>query len=470
MRRKPLGASGLFIAVILLLIAATVIAALALTGIRGQADRSTAVAAQFRSIQDGLQGFVAINGRLPCPANPALDTGDAEPSAASAACNFPAGTVPWKAIGIRREDAIDPWGSKISYRVLTGATGLTQAGGASMVNCDTAEPAPTGVGVGGLCRVSQNTTEAEFLAGKGLQIRNYPGQAFDPAALPAVNVNDAAYVLVSHGATGLGGFTSAGQQKPVPASTGELANIAAAGPFGAYASSTPDVGAEAAAHFDDLIAYATVGDLLRLAGVGGRDWPEPGTLLFDAATVGGAMGTGAASPGSTGQATLNFGVATASGMTGSGTATDIAYDEAGGYGGLGIAGGGDNRIQSSANEYLRFDSPTSFQNFGITVADFGYYGATYYEIVELRFLLGTTPVLTKYGVACNIDGGLASFLVNVGADFNAVEIRPWPAYEINSATLSGITALLVSEVRACDATEPNCRTTLDAVANRCSVV
>jgi len=152
----------------------------------------------------------------------------------------------------------------------------------------------------------------------------------------------------------------------------------------------------------------------------------------------------------------------------SGLSSELSFDVVGADSGIGIAGGGSNLIQSSANEYLRIDFTNKGQNFGASLADFGTYGSFYIEIVEFRFYLDGTQVSNAFGVACNVDGGLASFLVPVGTDFNRVEIAPVPAFEVFSGTLSGITALLVSEVRVCPAGEVNCRTTLDAPANRCS--
>ena len=60
-------------------------------------------------------------------------------------CTFRNGTVPWVTLGLSADDAVDAWGRKISYRVYDGPTGMTQALGASMSDCDTVEPAPGAV-------------------------------------------------------------------------------------------------------------------------------------------------------------------------------------------------------------------------------------------------------------------------------------------------------------------------------------
>lgn len=466
MRRSQSGASGIFVAVVLILIAAAIIAAVALTRGTAQVERGNLASDQFARIHLGLVQYVAANGRLPCPANPALDVGDAEPAAASAACSFPQGTVPWKTIGIPRADSIDPWGGKIAYRVFSGATGLTQDGGASMVNCEDLpahEPAPQAVTANGLCSTgatpeANDTTEAAFLVNKGLPITTF-GTAS----------TNAAYVLVSHGPSGLGAFATGGVQKmPLPANADELANLNAAGPFVARAASASGVDPTSAAHYDDLLASATVESLIRAAGRNGRNWPDTAaaalSLVFDAARVSAAAGAPVTPGSGVGATTLTFGNAQVTGVAAGAAPTEMAYGENAGYGGLGVNGGGSPMIQSSANELLRIEFAENFQKLGVTLNHFGFYGFFYVELVEFRFFLDSTAVGTKVtGVSCSFDGQLASFTMDAGAAFNRVEIVPLEAFNFFGAP--GITALLVSEVKACPASDPACRTALDDPAN-----
>jgi len=448
--------------VLIVLVMIGVIATYTLSRITTGGNETSQAKARLEAAMSALEAYAGAAQRLPCPVDPLVDTGVENRNPGAAVCLSPEGTIPWQTIGMKREDAYDPWGRKLSYRVYTGNAGsLTQDGGVSMVYCDTDPNPGTGAttpaaGLGGLCTgagsvYARNTHPNEFLAGKGLNLSDM-----------GVNYTDVAFVVISHGPTGSGGYSVSGAQFGSPAND-EKNNTKATGSFTIKAFSEADTAVDSGLHFDDLLAYRRLPDLIARIKLGARDWPEltltaAGSLLFDAATVGGAAGTGSASPGNLGTATLDFGVATASGMTGSGTAADISYDEIGGYGGLGIAGGGDNRIQSSANEYLRLVSPNSFRKFGVTLSDFGTYGGSV-EQVEFRFLLDSTPVLTKHGAGCNIDGGLASFDIDVGTSFNTVEIQPLPA------TPSGITALLVTEVKGCGASDPDCRTSLDTDAN-----
>lgn len=68
---------------------------------------------QLAEIQQALQGFAIINGRLPCPTtitNPAT-AGYGEEAASCAANPAAEGYLPWKTLGVAE---IDAWGSKRS--------------------------------------------------------------------------------------------------------------------------------------------------------------------------------------------------------------------------------------------------------------------------------------------------------------------------------------------------------------------
>src|SRR5205085_10632001 len=111
------------------------------------------------------------------------------------------------------------------------------------------------------CDPAHNTSEGVFVGSKGLKVNDL----FRPLL-----VTDVAYVLISHGENGLGGFTTAGQQKPpVTASADEVSNMAIPGPTTTY------VAKPFAVDFDDLITYVRVGELIQVAGLGGRLWATP---------------------------------------------------------------------------------------------------------------------------------------------------------------------------------------------------
>jgi hypothetical protein len=254
----------------------------------------------------------------------------------------------------------------------------------------------------------------------------------------------------------------------MPAAGDELANTSATGPFVIKAASAAGTDPDLATHFDDVVAYRRITALIKAAGVYARDWPEDITVTFDRPTVEAAVGHSITPGASVGQVTVNFVGVVASGLTTAGTATDISYAETGGYGGIGVAGGGDAFLQSTASEQLRLTIAEKGEKFGATLNHFGYYSGDIYEIVEFRFFLAGVQVDDpKYAVGCNIDGGLASFDIDVGGTYDRVDITPFPAFDVSAGTLSGVTALLVTQIRACPASATTCATALATPANTC---
>jgi hypothetical protein len=188
----------------------------------------------MQRIQAALHAFAASQGRLPCPADGAQDTGLAVPVAAAVNCTHRDGTVPWVSLGLQAEDALDGWGQKMSYRVLDGATGLTQASGLALAGA----------------------------AGLGVNDFGTPN-------------NLTAWVLISHGSSGLGGWRVAAPRMPLPgAGSNEWSNTQA--PPAVYfrraeALVNPATGVEYAvndaAHFDDMLWFESISDLKKLSGI-----------------------------------------------------------------------------------------------------------------------------------------------------------------------------------------------------------
>lgn len=463
--------------VILAILLTAFIAAFALSrmksGTASQADTTTTLTAAAEALDE----FASAQKRLPCPADPTAMTGvEVLPAPGAATCSFPAGTLPWQTLGLKAEAGYDAWGRKISYRVYTGNKGsFTQPNGINMVECDLVEPTtgnatPTAGSAGGLCVSNANpllrsTSAAKFLAGKGLALTE-GGVARDYVA----------YVLISHGATGLGGYTASGARLALPGGD-ERNNTDPTGPFTIRAFSDVETAATANSHFDDLLVYRMLPDLVKRAGLAARDWEEVagpvGSALLNAASAAAALGQTSVSPGDLGASTLNLGGVTVSGFTGSAAANNITLDsttlvDGTVVEGYGIAGNFDNRITNFGNEYLKAQFPSPAAKFAVTLADFGkysFFGLTYTESVEFRFFSGASQVdsITKAG--CGVDGGLASFSMVAASPFDSVEIRPKPSTTSSSTT--GITALLVSEVTACAAAATSCTTSLADAGNTC---
>jgi hypothetical protein len=469
MRRSQRGAGGLFVAVLLLIVIGGILATLAFFRSKDQGERSGQDVQRFEKIQSALVQFVAANSRLPCPANPTAnpETGTENRTALSATCNSPTGTVPWASLGIRRDDAIDAHGWRISYRVYTGTAGsLTQDGGASTVNCDTNEPWPASLtpvvgSAGGLCRATKDTLETTFLtSAKGLSVTWF-----------GTSITDAAYVLVSHGSSGLGAFTStvpSVQTPTLPTSASELANLSATGPFVATNASDSSVAPGDSGHFDDLLAYKRISDLVRLAGVGARNWDDTSgaDLTMNSTTVAAALGSTPTPGTDLGVTALTFETARVTGLASSGATTQNLTLNATGDG-LGTAGGSLD-ISSSSSEGVRVDLKANFRAFGFTLVQFGTSGGLR-ETVLVNFYAGTTQVFTATRHGCNVDDAsvLASFQFDLGStDFDRVEI--FPQVMVNSAgnPTANPSAFFLSAIRAC--ASGACPTSLETGGNLCT--
>lgn len=415
------GASGAFILAILAFIMVGILAAAALrrTG-TSNADRDTTLARLARAA-DALDAYAAESGRLPCPADPTLDTGDEDAFGGITNCNSAAGTLPWRAIGLARSDAYDAWARKISYRVYNGNTGLTQAGGASMANCDSVLSSG-GLSAAGLCLTDHKASAADFVSGKGLTVSDM-GNAH----------SDIAYVVISHGATGLGGYVASGARLDMPAGGAEFNNTKNTGPFTIQAFSDSDIPATTGGHFDDLLVYRSIQDLAKRANLQAREWAGvTSAVTFDSATLKAALNITGAPGSDTGQQTIAFAGATVTAFTSSGN-EDIGFSGSG-PDAIGGVSGGSNGLVSGGGEGLRIDFNESAARFAVTLKA---YDSP--EVAELKFwtVSGTTATLvttvTRTSTTTGPGTTTTSFCIdvpavtsNLSAVFNRVEIRPQP--------------------------------------------
>lgn len=100
-----------------------------ITAQRASAENSDAQR-QLDNIREALIGFAMANGRLPCPANPALTSADATVGTedrpdTSSACNRTFGVLPWVTLGLPE---IDPWGRRFTYFASSSFSGPVPVG------------------------------------------------------------------------------------------------------------------------------------------------------------------------------------------------------------------------------------------------------------------------------------------------------------------------------------------------------
>ena len=183
-------------------------------------------------IQDALTGFAIANGRLPCPANPAIATGQAgagtERTPPCTGGNS-TGVLPWATLGVNETDA---WGNRFTYRV---SSDFADAVGSATYGGCTPSPAPT-LSTFALC--SDGNLDVLSAAPAGANV--------------ATNVPA---VIVSHGKNAAGAYTPQGAQLPVGSNADEQENSDGSADNN-YVSHTPTP------NFDDLVVWLSNNILL----------------------------------------------------------------------------------------------------------------------------------------------------------------------------------------------------------------
>lgn len=281
--RRQRGFTLIEIAVVLVIIA--VFMAMGTVMFRGvaAAQKRSVTASRLATVDAALLQFVQLNRRLPCPAD-----GRVAGSMAGAGLEAPVGggvctnlqrygVVPWASLGISEADASDGWDRRITYRVHAALAAAT--GALDMSWCD---PAGTGGPSGGPCNtactnsaLASCTTPANYLVGKGLTVNEVKTDAAGVTTSTAVMTppnTGAAYILISHGETGGGGYLNSGVISPTSAtadSDEEKKNYADL-VFQPYYvdGAINDVGG--AGHFDDIVSRISVMALASKAGLGPR--------------------------------------------------------------------------------------------------------------------------------------------------------------------------------------------------------
>lgn len=270
------------IVVVLLIFSVIVAMAAAITRGVSAAQKRAVTVTRMASVDAALVQFVSQRKRLPCPADGALIASHAnaglERGAAAGGCtgNMADGVVPWRSLGLSENEATDGWDRRLTYRLepILGATN-----GMDMSQCD---PAGTEV-VGGMPRpctpgcvatsLLTCTPPFAFLSGRGLLVKSVAGNnLMDPAAATPTG---AAYVVVSPGESGGGGYLSSGQLGVSSTGDGneEMRNYATV-PFVSAAVTylvddtiTSTLGVT---HFDDLVSRPSVLSVAAKAGLGPR--------------------------------------------------------------------------------------------------------------------------------------------------------------------------------------------------------
>ena len=451
---------------VILALAVLVAVLLTLRSVTRTTDRDTDRQATFDKmdrIQAALEEFAALNRRLPCPADPTSASDGTEKAGASGACGnvlgTALGTVPWANLGLRPGDILDAWGVRFSYATYTGSGGIlgigsgigsvSLVGGVDMTNCDDAKGG--GTDAAGLCKADHTTGSANFLAGKGLRVHELGGATH----------TDVAYVLISHGPTGMGGFLVNGTQRAMPQNNDEKNNAVPSNDFYIDPFSTSDTNFNTSGFFDDYVRYRSIPDLVQRIGLVSRVWPIQGQVAvatFNQQTMN-ATGVGSLGPG---VQTINVngvlaGTVTSGATLGLGSLTLSNGTTAQG---VGIAGGGNATLSSTStgvtNGVFGLEFPADVRYIGMSLAGFS---INLLQVEKLRldfFDASLNPVGSATESACHPTATYSTYSVKAPADFRFVQISAQPATPILGLGPNGPTAFLLSQVIACDNSASTC--------------
>jgi prepilin-type N-terminal cleavage/methylation domain-containing protein len=272
------------IVVVMLVLAILIAMAAALTrGVMAGQKRSLTVT-RIQTVDAALVQFVTQQKRLPCPADGTLVSTDANAGTEMRVANVcnPAnqqnGVVPWRALGLGAADATDGWDRRLTYRV---DPNLAANNGMDMSWCD---PAGTEPGVGptpcntacASTALGSCTPPAKFLFTRGLEVRSVAGTVvMNPAPAAMTPHTGAAYVVISHGESGGGGYLSSGTLGASSAADGteeDQRNYATRTYAGAATYYVDDSLNETAttAHFDDIVSRPSLLAVITKAGLGPR--------------------------------------------------------------------------------------------------------------------------------------------------------------------------------------------------------
>jgi prepilin-type N-terminal cleavage/methylation domain-containing protein len=276
--RRDMGFTLIEIVVVLLIFSVVVGMAAVITRGVSAAQKRSLTSTRMTTVDAAIIQFVLQQKRLPCPGNGTLDSNNVnagleDRNAGTFVCDSMSnGVIPWRALALSESEATDGWERRFTYRV---PQNLTANNALDLSPCD---PAGTGPLAAGFCAgsppcastaLASCTPPATYLANKGLQVRNVAGTVvMDPAGAPPTG---AAYVLISHGESGGGGWLNTGKLSTTTTTDGteeikNYGNLALAAYY--VDDSLSDVAGNT--HYDDVVSRPSTLSIATKAGLGPR--------------------------------------------------------------------------------------------------------------------------------------------------------------------------------------------------------
>lgn len=289
--QKARGFTLIELLVVLVIVGLLVAMAAGVTRALTSQQRRSVVSTRLATVDAALVQYVMQRKRLPCPANGSLASADpnagretAHDDTIGCTTNEANGVVPWFELGITEADATDGWDRRLTYRVQPV---LAAKNGMDMSWCDPAgsaaviSPPSQAANVCNTACVNSNVTTLQnsctppvsFLSGGIAPGRGLIVQSVLSSPLMTPPSTGAAYVLISHGESGGGGYLNTGQLSTSSTTDGteEQKNYASA-PLvaGTYYVDDGISDGPGASHFDDIVSRPSVLTVASKAGIGPR--------------------------------------------------------------------------------------------------------------------------------------------------------------------------------------------------------
>lgn len=282
--RKARGFTIIELLVVLVIVSLMVAMAAMVTRAITSQQRRSLTATRMQGVDAAIVQYVQQQRRLPCPADGSIASAGAgagvemaRTDPAGCTTDQSMGVVPWVTLGLTEADATDGWERRMTYRLQSALAALNAM---DMSSCD---PAGTGgLAAGGLCLPPPGCSNANligctapttFLNTKGLLVQTVPGVVtMNPAGAPPTG---AAYVVISHGESGGGGYLNTGVLYTSITTDGteeqkNYANLALRGPPLYYVDDSISDAPVAATHFDDIVSRPSLLSVITKAGLGPR--------------------------------------------------------------------------------------------------------------------------------------------------------------------------------------------------------
>ena len=279
---RPRGFTLVEVVVVLLIFSVVIAMASVITRSITLGQKRALTATRMGTVDAAILQFVAVQKRLPCPADgriagTANNAGLEIAPNATLGCNAQQyGVVPWRALGLTELEVTDGWDKRLTYRLFPILGATTPTPGMDMSQCD---PAGTEAGAGPkACTAgctSANllacTPPLEFLRGKGLLVKNVANtvNVMDPAASPPTG---AAYVLISTGESGGGAYNNNGALVVSITTDGDEEKARNYADLDLQPHYIDDGIADAPGvnHFDDTVSHPSILTVVSKAGLGPR--------------------------------------------------------------------------------------------------------------------------------------------------------------------------------------------------------